>query len=456
MALKDSTHDSIWIDSRHDSPNLYLCWYDKAKRKVVWKSCRTTDRTEAERQKAARIITHAAGQALKADASGSEIGDEGVTLFRVFDYYWTEHAKYLPSAERTMIAIERFKEFFGDAALMSLTRQMQQGYVDSRDALSIAPATISTELSVLRAALRMAQDELGAMMPKIFDVDRDEPPQRWLSKEEARKLLDACRSWHIRLYAEIALQTGARPSAILDLTWKQIDFKHCRIKFNPVGRVQTTKTRPTIPISPELRDMLLAARERDKKNAKRKKRPVCGYVITYGGYAVGSIKKAFRATAAEAGFDDVTPYVIRHTAATWMAQSGVELWDIASYLGTSLRMVEKHYAHHHPDHLKKAAKAMAAAVAKVKAKAEPLALRKGRKTRKDLLAAQRAASSVLGVNVVRASASAIEVEPPAAPQLHHKSGRPTRSRKSQKPQDSAEKSVVGGTGIEPVTPTMST
>lgn len=95
-------------------------------------------------------------------------------------------------------------------------------------------------------------------------------------------------------------------------------------------------------------------------------------------------------------------------------------------------MVEKHYAHHHPDHLKKAAKAMAA-VAKVEAKAEALNLRTGRKTRKELPAAHRAASSVLSVNAVRASASAIEVQLVAAPQSHHKAGRLAKTRRPKSP-----------------------
>jgi len=71
------------------------------------------------------------------------------------------------------------------------------------------------------------------------------------------------------------------------------------------------------------------------------------YVVEYGGFAVGSIKKAFRATAARAGFapGEVTPYTLRHTAATWMAQVGVPLWEIAGHLGhQDTRMVEKHYA----------------------------------------------------------------------------------------------------------------
>src|SRR5690606_22323449 len=63
------------------------------------------------------------------------------------------------------------------------------------------------------------------------------------------------------------------------------------------------------------------------------------------------------ATAARVGFTpgEVTPYTLRHTAATWMAQVGVPLWEIAGHLGhQDTRMVEKHYAHHDPEFRKRA------------------------------------------------------------------------------------------------------
>lgn len=69
------------------------------------------------------------------------------------------------------------------------------------------------------------------------------------------------------------------------------------------------------------------------------------YVIAYRGCAVNAIKAAFRQAAARAGFTagDVTPYVPRHTAATWMAQDGVPLWKIAGRLGhRDTRMVGRH------------------------------------------------------------------------------------------------------------------
>jgi integrase len=460
MPFDRNSRDSIWIDARPDSPNLYLCWYDSIKRKVKWKSCRTADRTEAERQKATMLITGAASAAFKANPAANQLGQRELTLFAVLDYYWEEYAQYLPSHERNLIAINHFKTFFGDVVPLVIDRKNQQRYVDARDALSIAPATISTEFSTLRAALYFAEDEFGIAIPRIFDVERGESEKLWLTPEQIEKLLEACRSSHIRLFMRVARETGARPSAILDLKFDQVDFDQCRIRFNPNGRTQTSKKKPIVPISTDLRDELIAARKLDAKNAKRKNRPLCDYVISYGGYPVGSVKKAFRDTAAEAGLVGVTPYTIRHSVATWMAKEGVSFFKIARYLGTSVKMIEETYAHHHPDFLRDAHEAVQKSIGKPKA--EPLALRKDRPTRKELMAERKSNDKGSGQRAapdLHAETSAPSSGQALAPQLHHKIREIAESRLAdtrRKTPDFCGKAMVGGTGIEPVTPTMST
>ena len=51
----------------------------------------------------------------------------------------------------------------------------------------------------------------------------------------------------------------------------------------------------------------------------------------------------------------VTPHTLRHTAATWLMQNGVPMWEAAGFLGMSKEILEKTYGHHHPDHMKAAA-----------------------------------------------------------------------------------------------------
>lgn len=82
-------------------------------------------------------------------------------------------------------------------------------------------------------------------------------------------------------------------------------------------------------------------------------------MIEWDGKPVKSIKTAFRAAVRRAGLEGVSPYVLRHSTGVWMAQAGVDLAEIAEYMGhESLETTRKHYARFHPDHLRKASSAL--------------------------------------------------------------------------------------------------
>ncbi|WP_371821905.1 tyrosine-type recombinase/integrase [Skermanella sp. TT6] len=299
--------------------------------------------------------------------------------------------------------------YHGPLPVVDLSEECQQEYVNHRLEEGISPKTISRELSVLRASLYFAKEKDPSLtIPTILDVPELEPRGRWLKLEEFNKLLEKTKSPHIRLYMLLGIATAGRPSAILDLRWDQVDFGSRVIYLNPQGRAQTAKKRPIVRMTEILYQALL------KAHAERR----TDYVIEYGGYAVNSIRTAFREAAALAGFakGDVTPYVLRHTAATWMAQDGVPLWEIANYLGhKTTRMVEKYYAHFDPGYQEKARAALDRRLDAI-ADAPQLHPRRAMGERKELRAAQPG---------------------------------------PEKPMKSVQK-MVGATGIEPVTPTMST
>ena len=83
-----------------------------------------------------------------------------------------------------------------------------------------------------------------------------------------------------------------------------------------------------------------------------------GYVINRDGRPIKDIKKGFAAACARAGLDGVTPHTLRHTCATWLMQAGVDKWEAAGFLAMTLDTLERNYAHHHPDHLRRAAEAL--------------------------------------------------------------------------------------------------
>jgi integrase len=76
---------------------------------------------------------------------------------------------------------------------------------------------------------------------------------------------------------------------------------------------------------------------------------VTSHFVEWQGAPVKSVKTGFRHAVKLAGlWGKVTLHTLRHTAATWLMQRGVPIWQAAGYLGMSAQMIERTYGHHHP------------------------------------------------------------------------------------------------------------
>jgi hypothetical protein len=49
---------------------------------------------------------------------------------------------------------------------------------------------------------------------------------------------------------------------------------------------------------------------------------------------------------------------LRHTAATWLMQTGTPIWEAAGFLGMSEKVLREVSGHRHPDYLRGAADAI--------------------------------------------------------------------------------------------------
>jgi integrase len=86
------------------------------------------------------------------------------------------------------------------------------------------------------------------------------------------------------------------------------------------------------------------------------------HFVEFNRKPIASVKTAFARAVNLAGLSSdrgkIIPHTLRHTAATWLMQRGVPIWEAAGYLGMSVEMLECVYGHHSPDHLKNAAEAI--------------------------------------------------------------------------------------------------
>ena len=137
---------------------------------------------------------------------------------------------------------------------------------------------------------------------------------------------------------------------MLDLTWDRVDLESRRIDFNTAEKGQGNKRRAIVPINETAFKALTMAYELATTH----------HVIEWAGNPCTTMNKAFNKTRDEAGLGkDVTPHILRHTAATHMAKAGVDMFHIAGMLGhNNIATTAKVYARHHPDFLKNAASAL--------------------------------------------------------------------------------------------------
>jgi integrase len=257
----------------------------------------------------------------------------------------------IPGADRLGSAHKPLNRILGAKPPEAITEAECRRYANRRRGEGVAEATIRTEMQALRAALRWAFQHdvrLITEVPKIAMPARPEPRIRWLTRAEAGLLLAACRAPHVKLFVTIALHTGARSGAILALTWERVDLDNRVLDFREPGKNRTRKRRVPVPINDTLHAALVEAKALSTAET----------VIEWAGGSIAKVKHAFRDAAARAKLSGVTPHVLRHTAVTWLLQGGVDPWKVAGFTGMTLEMVQQVYGHHHPDHLRDAARAL--------------------------------------------------------------------------------------------------
>jgi integrase len=274
---------------------------------------------------------------------------EKLTVAEVWaDYVAEKEAEGKSSVARMRDAWKRLHGDFGDARPDVLSADSIRSYIGSRRGHGASDGTIHTELGYLRAALRHAGYNPSFKLPS-----KPRPRSRHLTPDEARRLIDAATMPHLRLYLLLALYTAGRPSSILDLEWDRVDFARRQIRLDNPSKDRTAKGRAIVPMAAEIEQPL-----KDAKAAA-----LTPWVIEWAGKKVASVKKGIRSASSRAGLPLVTPYMLRHTSAVWLAEAGVPMAEIAQYMGhTSPNVTYRTYARFSPDYLRKASDAISTAL----------------------------------------------------------------------------------------------
>lgn len=232
---------------------------------------------------------------------------------------------------------------FGHLRPDQVTTETCRAYTAKRRKSGKHDGTIWTELGHLRTVLLWALGPGNA--PKIERPAKPAPRERYLTRAEIARLLDAPAAAHIRYAIHLMLATGARVGAVLELTWDRVDFERGQINLR-TSDTGPRKGRAIVPMNAGLRAALTVARAEARSD----------YVIEWAGGPVANIKTGFNAAVKAAGLKGVSPHVLRHTAAVHMVEAGVPMAEVAQMLGHSNTAVtERVYGRFSPTHLRRAA-----------------------------------------------------------------------------------------------------
>lgn len=205
------------------------------------------------------------------------------------------------------------------------------------------PATVNRHLALVRNLLRTARDEWQWIdhIPKVKLLPGETERDRWLTRDEARRLIDACPS-HLAAVVRFALATGCRASEITGLEWSRVDLVRCTAWLD-----RTKNGTPRgVPLNA---DAVTVLRQEAGKHPK-----AC---FTFRGEPIEwqLSNSAWVTATRKAGLKDVRFHDLRHTWASWHRQAGTSCDELKELGGWKSRSMVDRYAKFATDNLTAAA-----------------------------------------------------------------------------------------------------
>ena len=215
-----------------------------------------------------------------------------------------------------------------------------------------SPSSARRHLQELRSAFLLHTHTDPAFLPPRVTYPPDRPPrERHITRQQAKRLLDAAQgTYHLWLYLLLAMTTGRRKGAILDLTWDRVDLERGILDFRNPDRLETKKRRGVVKIAPAVVSALSQARELARTS----------HVIEWAGKPVRNIKRGFATAVADAKLDRwVTPHVLKHSVISWLASDDYSVDRISDMTDTDPKTVRRIYRKINPASLSDMAESLA-------------------------------------------------------------------------------------------------
>ncbi len=309
-------------------------------------STNSTNKKFAETVLAKRIVEVAEGKFL-------DIKKVQKIKFKDFaDEYLNLHSKLKKSYSTDRKIVELFKNLFGDKYLYEITsldvekfKSMRVNQIVKRSVTKkkVSPATVNRALAVLKSMFNKAiawgkVERNPCRAVKLFKENNQR--LRFLEREEIDKLLDNCCE-HLKPIVIVALHTGMRKGEILGLKWHDIDIKRNIIHLSDTKNGEKRE----VPMNAVVQKTIIGVL----------KHPESQYIFcNKEGKAYGDIKKSWLTAVEKSGIVDFHFHDLRHTFASQLVMSGVDLNTVRELLGHKSLEMTLRYSHLSPDHKKRA------------------------------------------------------------------------------------------------------
>lgn len=320
----------------YQRPNSRFWWIDTVlpDGQRVRGSTKTEDRQQAEAYVAK--LRHEAFQVAMFGAKARRSWQEAVVRY-------LEVKANLRSIEDVRRICRMLHPYLGALMLDEITGDVIWSITQGELKKGNKPATVNRYLATVRSLLRMARDEWQWLttFPKVRLLSGEVERDRWLTRQEADKLIAVCPP-HLAALVQFALATGCRAREITGLEWERVDLARQTAWLN-----QTKNGTPRgVPLN---RDALTVL------EAQRGKHP--RYCFTFRGEPIRwqLSNSAWLTALGAAGIKDFRFHDLRHTWASWHRQAGTSCDELKDLGGWKSRQMVDRYAKYATEHLAAAA-----------------------------------------------------------------------------------------------------
>ena len=262
-----------------------------------------------------------------------DVGD--ITFHKLAQHYLASGSLGSRPKQQTMMT-RYWAERLGHLKVIDITPSVITQHLEElKDRYAFA--TINRYKAVISVIFNHARRSLAAIdnpVSLVPTLKEDNARTRFLSHDERRRLLKACKDakWgRFHLLVLMAITTGARRSELSHLTWSQIDLER------GLAYISTTKNGEprTLPLTDSVITELAKLDQQQALIFHSTRHPNKPYDFT----------KQWLKALDEAGITNFRFHDLRHTCASYLAQGGASLLEIAEVLGHKQIQMTKRYAH---------------------------------------------------------------------------------------------------------------